>query len=277
MSAPSLKVNDTRRFPVQAHSSPFKPIQAKMSNSLPQILCLHGGGTSSAIFFAQTRRLRTALQSRFTFLFADAPIESVPGPGVLPFFENCGPYYRWISGNATNEAERSAEIDTMNDTLEMALANQARRTTDIVGVIGFSQGAVAATLLLQQAKLGDYRWARLRFGILLSGDCRDDYLGMSRNIDLPSVHVHGFQDQYLPKSRMLIKHFSPSTSSLIEFEGGHHLPTEARDIDRLAALTIKASRQERSSRRRQAGLLIPASIDVPREDFALPLQQIVAV
>lgn len=248
-----------------------------MSNSLPQILCLHGGGTSSAIFFAQTRRLRTALQSHFTFLFADAPIESAPGPGVLPFFENCGPYYRWLSGNATNEAERSAEINDMNDTLEMALVNQGRRTTDIVGVIGFSQGAIAATLLLQQAKSGDYRWARLRFGVLVCGDCRDDYLGMSRNIDVPSVHVHGLQDQYLGKSRMLIKHFNPDAASLTEVEGGHHLPNKERDIDRLAALTIKVSRQQRSSRRRQARFLIPASIDVPREEFALPLEQIVAI
>lgn len=260
-----------------------------MSNSLPLILCLHGGGTSAAIFIAQTRRLRAALQSHFNFIFADAPIESVPGPGVLPYFEGCGPYYRWLSGNATTEEERSDEIDTMNYTLEIALANQGRRTTDIAGVIGFSQGAVAATLLLQQAKCEDDRWSNLRFGMLICGDCRDDYLGTSMNIDAPTVHAHGLKDQYLPKSRMLTNHYNLAASSFMEFEGGHHLPNKAQDIDRLAALAIKVSRQRswRPQARffipspidfmQTANNLIPVPIDVGRGDFTLPVGQIVAV
>lgn len=243
---------------------------------LPQILCLHGGGTSAAIFTAQTRRLRTKLQSQFTFLFADAPIESAPGPGVLPFFEGCGPYYRWVSGNASTDEERHEEIERMNDTLEQALASQGRQTSEIAGVMGFSQGGVAATLLLQQAKRGDPRWSGLRFGILLCGDCRDDYLGPNiDSIDVPAVHVHGLRDQYLPKSRMLIKRYNPGTSAtLMEFDGGHHLPNTPRDIDRLAALVIKTGRLR--SRRRQSRLHIPLPIVASRENFTISLDQVVA-
>jgi pimeloyl-ACP methyl ester carboxylesterase len=60
----------------------------------PRILCLHGGGTSAYIFAVQTIRLRRLLP-QYEFIFVSGPFESVAGPGVLPYFEGMGPFYRW--------------------------------------------------------------------------------------------------------------------------------------------------------------------------------------
>ncbi|KAL2061148.1 hypothetical protein VTL71DRAFT_7421 [Oculimacula yallundae] len=52
-----------------------------------KILCLHGMGTSGAIFEAQTSAFRSKLDpSRFTFDFIDAPFPSPPAFGVEVFF-----------------------------------------------------------------------------------------------------------------------------------------------------------------------------------------------
>lgn len=220
-----------------------------MPTSRARILCLHGGGTSAAIFFAQTRRIRSALQSHFTFLFVDGPIEAGPGPGVLPYFEDSGPFYYWFSGAVVaSDAARNAEVDAASRSIEVALAARGEATRDIVGVMGFSQGTITASLLLQRAQSGDASWAGLRFGILLCGGGQEELLGVNGELEVPSVHLHGLNDPWLANSRSLAKCYHPDAAVVMEFDGGHHIPTEAREIEQLAALVIEVS-QDRSRRR----------------------------
>lgn len=236
------------------------PILTQMSNSPPHILCLHGGGTSAAIFRGQTRKVRSVLGSHFNFHFVDAPIEAGPGPGVLPYFEDSGPFFRWFSDNGGTEAEWKIELDNINKSLEMQLTEQGRKTNDISGLMSFSQGTVTAALLLHQARSGNPSWKGLRFAILFCGGSRVDVFGMIREkLRVPSVHLHGLQDPWVAKSRMLTDCFHPDAAVIMEFDEGHCIPTKAKDIERIATLTIEASQE--FPRRRLRQRVIPSIFD----------------
>ena len=64
--------------------------------SLPRILCLHGGGVTGAIFRAQFRSFLRALDTRFRFVFVDAPFLCDEGVGVAPVYSDWGPFRRWF-------------------------------------------------------------------------------------------------------------------------------------------------------------------------------------
>ncbi|THY60769.1 hypothetical protein D6C98_02226 [Aureobasidium pullulans] len=63
--------------------------------SLPRILCLHGGGVTAEIFQLQARSLIKALPT-FRLIFADGPFYCPPGPGIVPVYEDYGPFRRWL-------------------------------------------------------------------------------------------------------------------------------------------------------------------------------------
>ncbi|SPQ22996.1 62a9a291-1933-4faf-8a90-64975e7c9db1 [Thermothielavioides terrestris] len=72
----------------------------------PILVFLHGAGTSASIFRLQSRRLAAQLSPHFDLVYLDAPHACPAGPGVLPFFEGCGPYLRWVDDEAP-ERERA--------------------------------------------------------------------------------------------------------------------------------------------------------------------------
>jgi hypothetical protein len=164
----------------------------------PRIFCLHGHGTSANIFQIQLRRLESLLAPYFELVFVDAPFPSPPGPGVLPFFDGAGPFWRWSTGPprprpGVLEGEALLGRDGMGG--RRREYDEERRIWNVVqsvleteggewaGVIGFSQGArVAAGLLLlaqqyqQQQQRGrsalpriDKALGSLHFGVFLSG------------------------------------------------------------------------------------------------------------
>ncbi len=214
-------------------------------SQLPRILCLHGEGTSELILSFQTRKLTKALRNDFRFVFIDAPLECSPGPGVLPVFQDAGPYYQWIAENEQDE-------ERVRTTLEQALKKEGG--APFVGVLGFSQGARVAAGLLHEAqeRVGA---PQLSFGILINGsypalrqssnpspalprlteshrrDWKDEHEGC---IHLPSIHVHGKRDDALERSRLLARCFDPKTATVMEFDNGHHLPVSDDDTKEIA-------------------------------------------
>lgn len=61
-------------------------------------------------------------------------------------------------------------------------------------------------------------------------------------IAIPTIHVHGLSDQYLPNGRMLLKDFfDRPTAQLLEFDGGHHMPVLLKDSQRLAEMMVQLS------------------------------------
>lgn len=143
---------------------------------LPRVLCLHGGGTNAAIFFAQMRAMRTHLRSYFRLVFVDSPFLCPELPDdflrlVYPESEY-GPARRWCrssladgplvdgfdTGDGSNGADSNdtaaAAARAAVDVLDRAVCD-AMRADDLrgatgpwVGVLGFSQGSKMAASLL---------------------------------------------------------------------------------------------------------------------------------
>ncbi|KAL9138289.1 MAG: hypothetical protein Q9175_000515 [Cornicularia normoerica] len=218
------------------------------TNHLPRLLCLHGGGTSAMIFKIQTRRLQWALRSTFKFVFADGPFPSGAGPGVLPAFAGCEPYYSWLKpGSQTPEQDQRR----VRHVLRKVMKDDGG---EFVGLLGFSQGArLTAGLLADQeernAAEGMPDW---KFGVMLCGSFPPLSLSLARTpstkpsqgidehgetrepgddeiIHVPSVLVRGTLDPHCEKGRRLVKYFDPETAIVMAFKMGHHLPGAAGD------------------------------------------------
>ncbi|KAI9738828.1 MAG: hypothetical protein M1834_008335 [Cirrosporium novae-zelandiae] len=235
------------------------------NNNLPRILCLHGGGASATIFYVQTLKLQIELRRYFHFVFVNGPMDSQPGPGVLPIFEGAGPYFKWVTdvkvgeGTEPSEKERKREEKAVEKIIEKALAEDDGGGP-FVGVMGFSQGSrVAAGLLLQQQTRKASQLEKLQFGIFFGATwppiaaekasfSRSDMTNeisdnQVQSIRIPTLHVQGLQDPWLAESRMLLANCcEPKSARLVEFEGGHHLPLSTKDIKRVANMILWISK-----------------------------------
>lgn len=144
-----------------------------MNRHLPRILCLHGSGSSAAIFKVQLRRIVRSFDDQFEFVFAQGPFECGIGAGMHPTFTHSGPFYRWHCSEAKTDhtgitaeaAEKERRI--VRDYLGCLL--QDSNAAPFVGVIAFSHGcAIATNLILEQHELGKL-WGRcltFQFAIL---------------------------------------------------------------------------------------------------------------
>ncbi|KAF2419566.1 hypothetical protein EJ08DRAFT_642576 [Tothia fuscella] len=213
------------------------------------LLCLHGTGSNGRIFRLQMSQIRLALKDEFEFVFVDAPYPAPAGPGVLPMFQGADPFFGWFRGeDATMEARIEAvDMAVRNGVKEWESAKKDVNTK-IVGVIAFSEGALVASLLLWQQQLGQIPWLpRLQFAVLvccyfaqevsvhLIAEARKH--GMDKAlINVPTLHVHGRRDFALSRARKLIAtHYAPEFVELLEFDGGHQLPSTSADRQKLVA------------------------------------------
>ena len=199
------------------------------------------------IFKIQTRRLQWALRSTFKFVFADGPFPSGPGPGVLPAFAGCEPYFRWQNDSDTAEQDQRR----VRQVLAKVIKDDGG---EFVGVLGFSQGAkMTAGLLADQeernAAVGMPDW---KFGVMLCGAFPPLSLSLARApsskpsqgidefgetrqpdddeiIHVPSVLVRGTLDPHCERGRRLARYFDEETSISLVFKIGHHLPGAAGD------------------------------------------------
>ncbi|KAJ9411857.1 hypothetical protein DTO045G8_7 [Paecilomyces variotii] len=103
-----------------------------------KILCLHGKGTSGAIFKSQTSSIRAHLKDLdVDFHFIDAPYRSTPAAGIDLFYP--GPYYSfWESEDASHIAHTRAWLNQL-----------IAKSGPYDAVMAFSQGcSVSADMLL---------------------------------------------------------------------------------------------------------------------------------
>jgi predicted esterase len=214
----------------------------------PAILCLHGGGTNAVIFSIQTIRIQRFLDSHFEFVFLDAPFETGPGPGVLPVFEGCDPYFRWISD--LRQVEKPDK--TRNLLLDCFEKQRKKDGRGFVGVLGFSQGArVAAGLLLEQQlrtpRVGTGEG--LRFGIFMNGTCPPLVSGFSdlermERIVLSTLSIIGTQDPWREDGRRLYsEHCDKDQAVLLEFDIGHRVPLLEQDTAKIVAEILRMYRE----------------------------------
>ncbi|KAH7020314.1 serine hydrolase FSH [Ilyonectria destructans] len=107
---------------------------------MPKILCLHGHGTSAAIFKSQTAAFRAKLDSSFIFDFVDAPFPSRGAPGIDAIYKS--DTYTWWP-QPTSQAIRASHS---------WVADYAREQGGYDAVCCFSQGcSLAASMALYRA------------------------------------------------------------------------------------------------------------------------------
>ncbi|KAG5935614.1 hypothetical protein E4U53_000402 [Claviceps sorghi] len=214
------------------------------------LLCIHGSGSSGSIFALQIARLRTALSADYDFVFATAPHDALPGPGILPWFQDAGPFYYWFK---EEDATAEQKIEQVNDSLRSRIEEWNRTKTNpnarIVGILEFSEGALVATLLLWQQQMSRVPWLpQVHVAVLMCSYLHPDagkYMSIHADvspgavgkglISVPTLHVHGTRDPYLAGARRLLSdHFSTDHAQVVEFDGAHHTPTKRTDIDSVA-------------------------------------------
>lgn len=170
-------------------------------------------------------------------------------------------------------------LDISNQSIPRQLEAQGVRSRDVVGVIGFSQGALAALGLLGvELAIGSPQWSNLRFCVVMGGAtgggaaqtavegmmAAANMLGGSKQIPRTSetsvaedleadaqlfpghtVHVIGRCDPWVKDSRQIAGMCNQRRTKVVEFEGGHWVPRERQDISRVVDLILEAELDSR--------------------------------
>ncbi|KAL5337455.1 serine hydrolase FSH [Aspergillus crustosus] len=229
---------------------------------LPRIACFHGSGANSAVFEIQSSFLSSLLSDTLQLEFFDAPFPRAAGPGVLPAFEDYGPFASWFNlntnsnhtgvGNSVDVDERgeidgSGYDDSGRDGVERAFRLMRERSGvgkgEWVGVMGFSQGSrVAGGLLLDQQRresqekesgilggAGAGEGIDLRFGVMCMGGGRpmESEIGLKienpdTTIRIPTLHLHGLKDEFLYLGREQLQKYYDPTTAKLYEINYHH-------------------------------------------------------
>ncbi|KAM4057348.1 serine hydrolase (FSH1) domain-containing protein [Hirsutella rhossiliensis] len=182
---------------------------------LPRILCLHGGGTNARIFRMQCRAFKYHLGREFRFIFAQAPFPSKPGPDVTSVYSNYGPFRAWIRPVEEGEdldlcATEASKLIQSSINTAIDADSHLGATGEVVGILGFSQGArIAASLLYNQQlrcqQLGNdsekkaestMGWPNFRFAVLLAG--RGRLIWLTPDAPMPEGLVPPLQPAGMP-------------------------------------------------------------------------------
>ncbi|KAF1925506.1 uncharacterized protein M421DRAFT_103055 [Didymella exigua CBS 183.55] len=236
----------------------------------PTLLALHGSGSNATIHTVQLARLNRVLKEHFTIAYLDAPFASPAGPGILPFFEGCGPFARWLppSDKVTLELMRSGtSTSELSKEVERLVREAVQRiTTDggrVVGLIGFSQGTKVVAGLLRGAQVRRAVGARgedwldsFHFALSVCGSYPPPLLPPSvlklpelaskseaekkrllgEKITAPVMHVMGEQDEWKWASEGLVEaHYEVGTGmSVVEqWDMGHYYPQRLEESDKM--------------------------------------------
>jgi predicted esterase len=131
------------------------------------------------------------------------------------------PYCTWWRANQDNTV-----YEGWDASLELVRALMEKH--EPVGIIGFSQGAMAATLVSALSARGDL--PRLRFVVLVAGRLpRADAFQslLAEPIGVDSLHVWGERDAFASEGAPeLMQHFLAPASFV--WAGGHSFPTSGK-------------------------------------------------
>ena len=216
---------------------------------------------TGSIFRAQARSIIRALPE-YRFIFADGPHFCDPGPGIVPVYQDWGPFRRWLRWLPHHKAiDSHSAVEEIQYAIDTCVKGD-EGTGPVVGLMGFSQGAkLAASLLYEQEaqiKATGSAPTRYQFAILLAGraplvslnpqtkspglvDAGDISEGFdtSKNdrshiLSLPSIHVHGLKDPGIHLHRKLLDEYcDPASTTLIEWDGDHRVPIKQADVAKI--------------------------------------------
>ena len=236
--------------------------------AFPRILCLHGGGVSAQVFSLQMSWMKPLLVRKFRLVFVDGPVASEMHEDLYPVYSNLGPYRCWARWQSHQKRDgASVAVASIDRQLRKTMAADAG-TGEWVGLLGFSQGAKMAFSILLENQLrrtanseaGGFAGVHWKFGILLAcaappfalsdlargnprflavGELATDETYAARDkaacspeiLLTPVLQVSGVQDDATASHHELVTEWcTRQTALLVEWDGGHRLPTKATDV-----------------------------------------------
>lgn len=161
-------------------------------------------------------------------------------------FWDAGEHYDWFQ-SSTDTATGKKTYQALERSLDAVTA--AMRERNVVGVVGFSQGAAMATVVGALATRGDARFAGIRWGMFLSGfkpmfDAPDLFTYPAGA--LPRLLAIGARDPIFPGNaeylRSVSRAFDGGAEELVVVpELGHDVPSTPEVVERCVKFALDAS------------------------------------
>ncbi|KAJ2776905.1 Ovarian cancer-associated protein 2 [Coemansia javaensis] len=227
-----------------------------------RVLCLHGYMQNAKVFRQRTGALRKGLRKQLELVYVTAP-HTAADFGTMPAAGTLATQQAQLQGVAAGDEDphRAAWWNHTADTMADDVVASARFLRDVVreqgpfeGVLGFSQGATMAAIMLALIRnRGSPKLQRdrpelaaiaedlaaataatpLRLGIFAGGFCPtlplvDSLVVLGAPIAVPSLHLLGRKDAVVPmyRSRQLATTYF-AKPDIEMHEGGHVFPWAA--------------------------------------------------
>ncbi|KAF2738740.1 hypothetical protein EJ04DRAFT_541153 [Polyplosphaeria fusca] len=250
------------------YMTPGTAPQSQSEQSIkPTLLTFHGSGSNGTVHTVQLARLSRLLKPHFDIVSLEGPFPSAAGPGVLPFFEGCGPFKRWLPPHEKIDVEgikRGDASSNMSPEVESLVKSTVTKIRSdggrVAGLIGFSQGTRVVAGLLKGTEIrravstNEEDWCDFGFALsvcdshpppMIPGSVREvlekSGLGdeererlLTEKIRLPSLHVLGEKDEWKWTGKMLIEqsyHVEKGMTEVREMDMGHHYPVIAEETE----------------------------------------------
>ncbi|KAI1344560.1 serine hydrolase-domain-containing protein [Xylariaceae sp. FL0016] len=232
----------------------------------PVMLMFHGSGSSAAIFRIQTHGLARELSKSFDLVYLDGPMPSAPGPGVLPLFADMPSYHRWLTpGNIVlSPAQRLAELLDVARYVQAQLDDQGVKASDVVSILGFSQGALVAMAMLGLRLAEQSFWENLRFctavGACTTGDSTQldgietMVTTLSGVLGRPDgkfpgymVQAAGVKDLWYKDAKRISNMCAKDRTKTMDYRDGHVVPRQRAEILKLVQMILATDRSSKEA------------------------------
>ncbi|KAJ9456906.1 Esterase [Diplonema papillatum] len=214
-----------------------------------KLLCLHGWRTSASIMKIQLAGFLPSADIVYCPIDGTFPASGPPDSVIQQFFPG-ETYFEWwdnqddvYTGAEQTLGKLAAVIDAADPPFD--------------GVLGFSQGAVLASLLSVYSctpGLDPRFFEKFRFAVLIAGfvprDALFKQLYHDGGIGLPSLHVWGSGDSIAPGSANLARKFDQKSIMLHIHDGSHVVPKlkpGTESYDRLRSFFDSRKAESKSS------------------------------
>ncbi|KAI9662565.1 MAG: hypothetical protein M1821_008732 [Bathelium mastoideum] len=215
-----------------------------------RFLCLHGMGTNSKILELQTAALRSELGEphahNFDFVEGDLQWPAAPGDDVAHLYKGfkdlnlaADEYLAYYDPNSA-----STILDAIND-----LDSYVNEAGPFDGILGFSQGAIlAAMLLIRRGHHAPFSFAvficagtpfseqALKKGVL---ELLDPVKEEGPVIFVPSAHIYGAKDPDVEHAHLLAKLCQDFGRIIYDHGAGHEIPRSPRGVTEEMTSTIQ--------------------------------------
>eukprot|EP00929_Paragymnodinium_shiwhaense_P121236 TRINITY_DN9340_c0_g1_i1.p1 TRINITY_DN9340_c0_g1~~TRINITY_DN9340_c0_g1_i1.p1 ORF type:complete len:410 (-),score=61.96 TRINITY_DN9340_c0_g1_i1:269-1498(-) len=201
----------------------------------PRILCLHGSTQCGQVFQSKLKmldkRLRQRLVARLSFI--DAPHLCDDEEADSPSRDTARRCW-WKRGAQRGQPhpDWAAQWTASRQVLWQALRAAEDEGDAFAGILGFSNGAAAAAILLTSLLENDAP-SPVKFAIFCAGYLPNAIADGSTKLAVPSLHVIGSADEQisLPQARQLQELFQGNYAKEFLHEQGHQVPQRANDCD----------------------------------------------